>query len=384
MVYPHSDSARHFNSVLGGAITRLIQLIEYREFTHVSLSLKQLGFKSHFATQAAQYGIGQPYRVTEDFGLRFVVTGEVQGQLQPFDLVFARKPQSPPIIGDWILAQPAAPGAVELIDILERSSCFQRSTDDNGVQALAANIDKLFVVTSCTDEFNLSRLERFLLLAHANHIAPVIVLNKADLVADPTSYLAQIAELGRDLPYCVLSTLSQEGIPQLEALLTEGDTGVFVGSSGVGKSSIVNTLIGKQRQATLGVSANGARGSHTTTSRSLFVLPGQGVIVDTPGIRSVGVTANAESLNDAFEDIAHWMTLCKFRNCGHEGEVGCAVIQAIADGHLTPRRLNSFRKLQREAEFFENKHAVLRRQRDEGKQRAARRISRERFERDPK
>jgi len=143
----------------------------------LSNSLRKLGFNDYFAEQAARYGIGQPYRVTEDFGLRFVVSGDVSGELQPFHLTFARKSERAPIIGDWILGTPTQTGEVEFIDILERASCFQRSTGEDRVQLLAANVDKLFIVTSCTDEFNLSRLERYLLLARANRIAQVLVLN---------------------------------------------------------------------------------------------------------------------------------------------------------------------------------------------------------------
>ena len=350
----------------------------------MSNCLRKLGFNDHFAERASRYGIGQPYRVTEDFGLRFVVSGDAGGQLRPFNLTFARKSDRAPIIGDWILGTPTETGEVEFIDILERSSCFQRSTGEDRVQLLAANVDKLFIVTSCTEEFNLSRLERYLLLARANRIAPVLVLNKADLAMDPNTYLEQIAELGPNIPVCVLSTFGEPGVTQLKLMIAEDETCVFVGSSGVGKSSIVNALTDSHRQLTLGVSAKGARGSHTTTSRSLFVLPEHGVIIDTPGIRSVGVSANADSLSDAFEDIAHLMSQCAYRNCGHNGEAGCAVTQAVDEGRLTLRRLNSYKKLQREAEFFEDKQAAMRRQRDEAKQRAARRGSRERFERDPK
>jgi len=360
---------------------------QHQNTTSASLSLQSLdtlGFSEHFAGQAAQYGIGQPYRVTEDFGLRFVVCGEAQGKLQHFNLTFARKSDRAPIIGDWILGIPTNTGEVEFIDILERTSCFQRSNGEDRVQPLAANVDKLFIVTSCTDEFNLSRLERFLLLARANRIAPVLVLNKADLAPDINTYLAQFAELGSGIAVCVLSTFTEQGVTQLHDMIARHETCVFVGSSGVGKSSIVNALTGSHRQLTLGVSSKGARGSHTTTSRSLFMLPGHGVIIDTPGIRSVGVAASADSLSDAFEDVAHLMTQCAFRNCRHNGEAGCAVAQAVDDGRLTLRRLNSYKKLQREAEFFEDKTAAIRRQRDEGKQRAARRGSRERFERDPK
>jgi len=356
----------------------------FQDLSILFSSLKQLGFNRHFATEAERYGIGQPYRVTEDFGLRFVVAGETHGQISQFNLHFARKPTQAPIIGDWIVGLPMPDGNVEFVDILPRQNCFQRSNQGEAIQPLAANLDRLFIVTSCTSEFNLSRLERYLLLARANHIEPVIVLNKIDLVADPADHLAQIAELGRELAVCLVSTVSAVGMMQLKTLISEGSSCVFVGSSGVGKSSLVNALLGFDQQYTLAVSAKGARGAHTTTSRSLYGLVDHGVIIDTPGIRSVGVSADASHLHDTFDDIAQLMAQCAFRNCHHNGEAGCAIAVALETGKLSQRRLDSYRKLQREAAFFDDKAQVQRRLRNEGKQRAARRISRERFERNPK
>ncbi|MFP3801315.1 ribosome small subunit-dependent GTPase A [Paraburkholderia sp. SIMBA_027] len=344
--------------------------------------LLDLGFNDFFDGQLPKYGIGHPYRIAEDYGRRFTVIGVTDDGVREFDLVFSRDCTRAPIVGDWIVALPVDGRTVEYIDTLERKSCFSRATQNGELQALAANVDRLFVVTTCTSEFNLSRLERYLVLAKASNVEPVVVLNKVDLVAGDNVYAQEIAsELGSGVAVCSTSTVFDDGMEQLRAMIGPGETCVFVGSSGVGKSSIVNELTDTDRQKTLGVSAKGARGSHTTTSRSLFRLPGGGLVIDTPGIRSVGVAAQGDELNDTFEDIASLQSQCAFRDCRHEEEAGCAVMLAVDEGRLSMRRLNSYKKLQREITFFEDPDAARRQQRSDRRKMAANRISREKLER---
>lgn len=350
----------------------------------ISGILKTLGFTPTLAAHAAAFDSRTAYRITEDFGRRFIVAGEHDGRLGEFHLEFSHRVTELPIIGDWIVGNAPTGNAVEYVDTLRRTSCFQRANEGGAVQPVAANIDRLFIVTSCTDEFNLSRLERYLLLASATGIKPTIVLNKVDLAHDLEHYVAQIAELGSNVSLLMVSTLASSGVAQLRREIADGMTCAFVGSSGVGKSSLVNALTGEVQQRTLGVSANGARGSHTTTSRSLFLLEGGGAIIDTPGIRSVGVSASAEHLSDAFDDITSLMSACVFRNCSHNGEAGCALAEAVAQGRLTPRRLASFQKLQREVRYVEDPDEMRREQRRMSRKRAAQRNNREKFERSGK
>jgi ribosome biogenesis GTPase len=216
-------------------------------------------------------------------------------------------------------------------------------------QLIAANVDTLFVVTSCNDDFNLSRLERYFALAFEAHVEPIVVLTKADLCPDVDVYLDQLRATAPRMIVVAVNAMARQSANEFESWLMPGQTVAFVGSSGVGKSTLVNTLLGSDAQPTSAIRENDAKGRHTTTSRQMLRLPTGAWVIDTPGMRELKLGAADEGVRTVFDDIQALAQTCRFRDCTHESENGCAVLAAIASGHLDERRYGNFRKLQREA-----------------------------------
>lgn len=249
-------------------------------------------------------------------------------------------------IGDWVLCDPKA---ARVLRRLERTSSLQRGSDYNHGerQLIAANIDTLFITTSCNADFNVARLERYLALAHDAEVTPVILLTKADKTDDADDYVAQAQELGRDLEVLAINAKEVAETAVLAPWTGQGQTIALVGSSGVGKTTLTNALTGEEG-ATQDIREDDARGRHTTTGRSLHQLPAGGWLIDTPGMRGLGVADVVAGINATFPEISELEGQCKFRDCKHEGEPGCAVQAAIKRGDVTPERLKRFNKLRRE------------------------------------
>jgi ribosome biogenesis GTPase len=263
-----------------------------------------------------------------------------------------------PAVGDWVAAAGTeGDGTVVVQAVLPRRTAFRRSTGDDGSaptlageQVLAANVDLAFVVTGLDSDFNLRRLERYLAVAWSGGARPVVLLNKADLAPDPEGQRLAAEAVAPGVEVRPMSALTGEGVQALaKDHLEPGRTAVVLGSSGVGKSTLVNALLGTERQRTAGVRADDSKGRHTTTHRELIRLPGGALLIDTPGIRSLAVAGAAEGIEPAFADIAELASACRFADCRHEGEPGCAVRAALDDGSLSPERFASHRKLEREA-----------------------------------
>ena len=251
-------------------------------------------------------------------------------------------------VGDWALIEHDAP---RVLRVLERQTVIERlaAGTEQRVQPISANLDALFVVTSCNDDFNLSRLERYLAVAFDARVEPVIVLTRADLCTDVDRYVDEARTVASSVAIVAVNATQLATLDALGGWLLSGHTVAFVGSSGVGKSTLVNTLIGQDAQATSGIREDDSRGRHTTTARQMFALPGGAWVIDTPGMRELRIGAIDAGVSEVFDDIELLARQCRFRDCGHEGDEGCAIDAAVADGRLDARRLSSFLKLQREA-----------------------------------
>jgi len=256
-----------------------------------------------------------------------------------------------PVVGDWV-ALATVSQEPEIRAVLPRRTQFsRRAAHEPGSQAareqvIAANLDVVLVTVALTD-VNTRVLERYLTVAWESGARPVILLTKADLEPDPDAVAAEVEIVGREVPVHAVSSVSGLGLDAVRAHLPPGVTGTLVGPSGAGKSTLVNTLVGEEHLATGAVRADGA-GRHTTTRRELVLLPGGGLVVDNPGMREVHLWLADEGLEDAFEDIAELAKDCRFTDCRHDAEPGCAVRAALADGRLAPERWRSYEELRRE------------------------------------
>jgi ribosome biogenesis GTPase len=265
-----------------------------------------------------------------------------------------------PAVGDWVLAAVrSAEGTATIHRVLARRSCFSRAAAGRsmGVQIVAANVDTVLIVTSCNLDFNPRRIERYLALAWESGARPIVVLNKADLDAgDRDHYFADIAAVLQGVPVTVTSAIRGDGLAELRQLVGASGTTALLGSSGVGKSTLVNALVGDSHQDVLPIRDSGDRGRHSTTSRQLFCLPGGGVLIDTPGMRELQLWDAEEGLEQAFADVESIATGCRFRDCSHQAEPGCAVLGAVERGELEAARLDSYQRLRREDAFLQSRH----------------------------
>jgi ribosome biogenesis GTPase / thiamine phosphate phosphatase len=262
-----------------------------------------------------------------------------------------------PAVGDWVAARPLEGERKALIEaVLPRRSAFTRKEAWRRAaeQIVAANVDVVFLVSAFGAELNLRRIERYLTAAWDSGAEPVLVLNKSDRAADPAAEAAPVEAIALGVPVLPVSAMTGANVDALESYLGHGRTAALLGSSGVGKSTLVNRLAGREVMDTGGVRPDDERGRHTTTHRELVLLPdGRGLLLDTPGMRELQLWADEDALDTTFAEIADLAAACRFGDCSHAGEPGCAIHAALADGSLDEERWDSYRKLQREVQALE-------------------------------
>ena len=285
------------------------------------------------------------------------VRGEYAAQIAGKIRYLAQIREDFPAVGDWVAIVPTDEDQARIECILPRRTNLSRKVAGRELskQIIAANVDTVFVVSSLNREFNLRRIERYLTIVWDSGASPIVLLNKADLCPDAGAQGNEVQNIAPGVPVLLLSALQGTGVESVQNNISPGETAAFVGSSGVGKSTIINALSGEVSLRVQPVREDDDRGLHTTTSRQMIFLPGGGMVIDTPGMRELQLWDSEEGLSRAFEDIEVLAESCKFRNCAHGGEPGCAVEAAIREGLLIPEHLESHRKLQAELRFQQRK-----------------------------
>ena len=265
-----------------------------------------------------------------------------------------------PAVGDWVLVEPATDGPATVREILPRRSTFvrRRAGTEGEAQVVAANVDVAFLMSSLNLDLNPRRLERYLVATLDSGAKPVVVLTKADLVTDAARIVAEVEDTAAGTEVVVVSSVDHTGLERVRSYLQPGKTVALLGSSGVGKSTLVNTLAGESLLETQEVRESDDRGRHTTTHREIFRLADGALVLDTPGMRELGLVEAEEGLDETFDEVAAVAASCRFRDCRHQGEPGCAVRAALADGSLSPDRWESYDKLQKELAFEERRRDV--------------------------
>lgn len=326
-------------------------------------TLKSLGWGEFFSREYAAHASAStvPGRIARQDRDRYLVWneagtfgGEVTGAFRHSHA----DPAAYPAVGDWVAAEPLpAEPKVRIHLVLPRRTVFARTAAGgrSQTQIAAANIDLAFLVSGLDHDFNARRIERYVTLAYASGARPIILLNKADLATGLDARLREVGNVAPGVPVHSVSALSQDGVDAIRTYLTPGVTGALLGSSGVGKSTLINALIGGDVMTTASVRGDDSRGRHTTTHRQLILLPGGGLVIDSPGMRELQMTDAADALSTAFAGVESLASQCRFRDCSHRNEPGCSIREAVESGALDLARYAAYVKLQKEIAYAERR-----------------------------
>ena len=320
------------------------------------MTLESLGWNSFLSTayQQLDYENTVPARVFRQDRQHYIVQSE-QGEITATLLgrLLYDEDADLPVVGDWVMIEPFDEEQAVIHGVLPRVSLFARKEAGQKTrkQAVAANVDTVFLVSGLDNDFNIRRIERYLVQTVNSGAKPVIVLNKIDLCSDLDEKIAEVKRIAGEVDILPLSAIEGDGIDKLQAYISEGETVAFLGSSGVGKSSLVNRLVGYTHLKTGAVRADDSRGRHTTSHRELVLLPQGGLVMDTPGMRELQLWGDQEDLDTVFDDIEALAKKCRFRDCAHESEPGCAIHEAVEAGELDEDRFQSYMKMRREIAY---------------------------------
>ncbi len=322
-----------------------------------------LGWNNYFQNQInikPEFHLLMPARVIIENKNRYVVineNGEYEAEVTGKLLFDTEALSMFPKVGDWVMIYPYDDDKALIHSVLERKTIFSRKSAGSKVseQVIVTNIDFLFIVQSCNENFNLRRLERYLLMAKSGGIIPVVTLSKTDLTNNLDEYKKQVLALFPDTKVISTSSITDDGIDELHAFIKENNTYAFVGSSGTGKSTLINKLLGFDFLRTNEIRHKDDRGKHTTTRRELIILPKGGILIDTPGMKEFHLWKTDSGFDEIFSEINEFAEECKYGDCKHINETGCAVIKAVKDGFITKERYNSFLKLKKEEEYLDSK-----------------------------
>jgi ribosome biogenesis GTPase len=326
------------------------------------LSLTELGWNEHFEQHRPEGELVLGRVAVEHRGAYAVYTdgGDTWAELAGKLRHEATDRGELPAVGDWVAMQPRPEGRATIRAVLPRHTKISRKVtlSETEEQVLAANVDRILLVSSLNSDLNVRRIERYLAMAWDSGAEPAIVLNKADLcpVEDRAELIAEVEAVAFGVPVHTVSAVTGEGLDELTPYFGPGRTAVLLGSSGVGKSTLINSVLGIEQLDTGAIRQGDDRGRHTTTHRELIRVPSGGLVIDTPGLREVQLWGEASGgLTETFQDVAELASTCRFADCVHETEPGCAVRDAIRSGALPQERLESYRKLQRELARLERR-----------------------------
>ena len=328
------------------------------------INIKKYGFTEVFSNTVSQDNGLEPARVlSQEKGFYRIVTdkGEKMAEISGKFRFQTTVSSEYPAVGDFVFVNWNESGDSAIIEsLLPRKSAFVRKAagEPQKKQVVAANIDTVFLCMALNNDFNLRRLERYISIAWDSGAMPVVVLTKSDLCDDLDNKLSEISSVAIGVDVLVTTSVEENGYKELLPFLSEGKTVAFIGSSGVGKSTLINRLLGQEYLKTNGL-RNDDKGRHTTTRRELFLLPSGGMVIDTPGMRELGMWDNDTGIERTFADIEELAAQCKFRNCTHTSEPGCAIRRALELGELQTDRWQSYQKLKAENDYMEDKESYL-------------------------
>ncbi|MBN2479080.1 MAG: ribosome small subunit-dependent GTPase A [Parachlamydiales bacterium] len=325
------------------------------------MKIDELGYDNFFESNRLKLGLdySQIARVIAEFKGAYKVKnteGEYLAKITGKHIFEASCREDYPAVGDWVAITQLDEDNAIIDEIFPRKTVLKRKyCDKNDYQIIATNIDEAFIVESVGRDYNLNRFERYLTLSIDGGIKPVIILNKIDLISSSelNEKLSEIKNRFKDVDVISTSAITNEGLAELRKHIEKGKTYCFLGSSGVGKSSLINNLIGETRIKTGDIGKHTSRGKHVTTSREMYIIENGGVVIDNPGMRQIGITDANTGIACVFDEISELAQKCKFKDCTHTNEPGCEVLNALKTGRLPEEKYSNYIKLKKETEYYE-------------------------------